>query len=54
MEHIETTLFMSACFAAFCGAIAYRENRSTFWGVVFGFFGGLISLIVYLIIGKKK
>lgn len=54
MEYIETTLFMSACFAAFCGAIAYRENRSVFWGAVFGFLGGIVSLIVYLIIGKKK
>ncbi len=40
--------------AALCGAIAYREERSVFWGIVFGYLGGLLSIIVYLIIGNKK
>ena len=41
-------------FAAICGAVAYRQKRKVIWGIVFGFLGGLLSLIVYLIIGKKE
>lgn len=41
-------------FAAICGAIAYRQGRNVWWGIFFGAFGGLLSIIVYLIIGKKR
>ena len=40
--------------AAICGAIAYRQERNVWLGIFFGALGGLLSIIVYLIIGKKR
>ena len=45
---------MLVFFGAICGAIAYRQERNIWWGIFFGIIGTWISLIVYLIIGKKK
>ena len=40
-------------FGAICGALAYHQRRNPWWGIFFGMIGGLISMLVYLIIGKK-
>jgi uncharacterized membrane protein HdeD (DUF308 family) len=50
-----TLSFFTVLFcAAICGAIAYRQERNVWWGIFFGALGGLLSIIVYLIIGKKR
>lgn len=40
--------------AAICGAVAYKQDRSVAWGIIFGLLFGGWTLIVYLIIGKKN
>lgn len=49
-----TEITWSIIFAAICGALAHNQDRKVIWGIIFGFLGGIISLIVYLIIGKKE
>lgn len=45
---------MGLIWAPIVGAIAYRQKRNVWLGVLFGFLFGIISMIVYLIIGKKE
>ena len=41
-------------FGAICGAIAYKQKRNVIIGCILGLLFGLITLICYLIIGKKE
>jgi hypothetical protein len=55
MEDLYTYIFIAAVISAFVGNyIAKQKGRSTTEGLLFGFFGGIIGLIIVALLPAKN
>lgn len=55
MENLYTYIFVAAIISAFVGSyIAKQKGRSTTEAVLFGFFGGIIGLIIVALLPAKN